>query len=66
MPAVAAELLRMFQSAPRSGERGGVKQSRLARAIYPFQSAPRSGERGGARNAHAGAHLGVSIRAPLG
>ncbi len=39
----------MFQSAPRSGERGDVKSAEWVHPLPWFQSAPRSGERGDVR-----------------
>ena len=46
MPAPARRLARLFQSAPRSRDRGDLLKYHGACGAYLFQSAPRSRDRG--------------------
>jgi len=55
----------MFQSAPRSEERGDPMSEELQAHLRMFQSAPRSEERGDAGGEREEVTFVVSIRAPL-
>ena len=59
-------MLGVFQSAPRSEERGDLLAGELSPSNILFQSAPRSEERGDFRVGQLVSQLShVSIRAPL-